>query len=131
MRTTALGRLGLVLVAVALMAACLAAVARADGGTPLPKGLGDGGEDGICGVAYAPPDDAVCNASESAPLPSTYDGSGNNNPQPGYHDNGRGGNSFVNDPCLDPPAPNRARRVQSETDLAVDGKDVVVGYNDS
>jgi hypothetical protein len=131
LRGTVFGRLWLVLLAVALVAACFAAAARADSGTPLPKGLGAGGEDGICGVAYAPPGDAICNESESAPLPSTYDGGGNNNPQPGYHDNGRGGNTFVNDPCLDPPAPNRARTVQSETDEAVDGNNVVVGYNDS
>jgi len=52
------------------------------------------------------------------------------------HDNGRGGNTFTNDPCLDPPptAPppeNRRRTVQSETEVAVNGKNVVVGYNDS
>jgi hypothetical protein len=58
------------------------------------------------------------------------------NPQPGYHDNGRGGNSFVNDPCLDPPTGN-PRTVQSETELAVlntngsMGKKMVGGYNDS
>jgi hypothetical protein len=62
---------------------------------------------------------------------------GNNNPQPGYHDNGRGGNSFVNDPCLDPPPPGRQRTVQSETEIAVlntagsMGKKMVAGYNDS
>jgi hypothetical protein len=60
-----------------------------------------------------------------------------NNPQPGYHDNGRGGNSFVNDPCLDPPPPQRRHTVQSETEIAVlntsgsMGKKIVVGYNDS
>lgn len=53
------------------------------------------------------------------------------NPQPGYHAHGRGGNAFVNDPCLDPPAPNRARTVQSETELAVFGKYMVAGYNNS
>ena len=52
------------------------------------------------------------------------------------HDNGRGGNTFTNDPCLDPPptAPppeNRRRTVQSETEVAVNGSNVVVGYNDS
>lgn len=67
---------------------------------------------------------------------------GNNNPTAGVHDNGRGGNTFVNDPCLDPPpfAPpptNLQRTVQSETELAVlntqgsMGKKIVVGYNDS
>ena len=67
--------------------------------------------------------------------PSSISSSGN--PQPGYHDNGRGGNSFANDPCLDPPAPNRRRTVQSETELAVlnkpgsMGKNIVVGFNDS
>lgn len=70
------------------------------------------------------------------------EGPGNNNPTPGTHDNGRGGNSFVNDPCLDPPpyAPppeNLRRTVQSETELAVlnttgsMGKKIVVGFNDS
>lgn len=69
-------------------------------------------------------------------------GPGNNNPTPGTHDNGRGGNTFVNDPCLDPPpfaAPpeNLRRTVQSETEIAVlntqgsMGKKIVVGYNDS
>src|SRR5207244_936233 len=58
-------------------------------------------------------------------------------PQPGYHDNGRGGNSIVNDPCLDPPPPQRQHTVQSETEIAVlnapgsMGKKIVVGYNDS
>lgn len=69
--------------------------------------------------------------SQAAPAPDTYQGPGNNNPQPGFHDNGRGGNSFVNDPCLDPPPPTSARTVQSETDIAVDGKYMVAGYNDS
>jgi hypothetical protein len=61
---------------------------------------------------------------------------GNNNPQPGYHDNGRGGNTFVNDPCLDPPS-GIQRTVQSETEIAVlntpgsMGKKMVAGYNDS
>jgi len=64
-------------------------------------------------------------------------GPGNNNPTPGIHDNGRGGNTFVNDPCLDPPPPGLQRTVQSETELAVlntpasMGKKIVVGYNDS
>lgn len=60
----------------------------------------------------------------------------------GGHDHGRGGNTFVNDPCLDPPptAPfpnNFFRTVQSETELAVlntqgsMGKKIVAGYNDS
>jgi len=71
-----------------------------------------------------------------------YDGPGWNNPQSGQHDNGRGGNTFVNDPCLDPPpfAPppeNLRRTVQSETELAVlntqgsMGKKIVAGFNDS
>lgn len=59
------------------------------------------------------------------------------NPVSGAHDNGRGGNTFVNDPCLDPPPPNRRRTVQSETEIAVlntagsMGKKMVAGYNDS
>src|SRR5206468_8641716 len=62
---------------------------------------------------------------------------GGNNPNSGAHDNGRGGNTFVNDPCLDPPPPLRQRTVQSETEIAVlntagsMGKKIVVGYNDS
>jgi hypothetical protein len=55
-----------------------------------------------------------------------------NNPQPGYHDHGRGGNTFVNDPCLDPPAPARRRTTQSETEIAVfANKYIVAGYNNS
>ncbi len=64
------------------------------------------------------------------PTPATS-GTEPNNPQPGYHDHGRGGNTFVNDPCLDPPAPNRRRTTQSETEIAAFGKDMVIGYNDS
>jgi hypothetical protein len=64
------------------------------------------------------------------------DTAADDNPQTGYHDNGRGGNSFVNDPCLDPPTGN-PRTVQSETEIAVlnttasMGKKMVAGYNDS
>jgi hypothetical protein len=68
-------------------------------------------------------------------------GPGNNNGQPGQHDNGRGGNTFVNDPCLDPPPDlgpvSNQRTVQSETEIAVlngklsSGKKIVTGYNDS
>ena len=57
----------------------------------------------------------------------------------GAHDNGRGGNTFVNDPCLDPLPPDRQRTVQSETEIAVlnnprtgsIGRKMVAGYNDS
>jgi hypothetical protein len=55
----------------------------------------------------------------------------------GGHDNGRGGNTFVNDPCLDPPPPATQRTVQSESEIAVlnvpgsMGKKMVAGYNDS
>jgi hypothetical protein len=65
------------------------------------------------------------------------DTAADDNPQTGYHDNGRGGNTFVNDPCLDPPAPTTQRTVQSETEIAVlntagsMGKKMVAGYNDS
>src|SRR3954468_24769365 len=68
--------------------------------------------------------------------PVSNEGPGSN-PQPGLHDNGRGGNTFVNDPCIDPPPPQRRRTVQSETEIAVlntngsMGKKIVVGYNDS
>jgi hypothetical protein len=59
------------------------------------------------------------------------------NPMPGVHDNGRGGNTYVNDPCLepgpspDPTAGSRVGTMQSETELAVYGKYIVAGYNDS
>lgn len=62
---------------------------------------------------------------------------GNNNPQPGIHDAGRGGNTFVNDACLDPARPRQDKTVQSETEIAVlnirgsMGKKMVAGYNDS
>ena len=60
----------------------------------------------------------------------------------GGHDHGRGGNTFVNDPCLDPHygfafPRNFFRTVQSETEIAVlnapgsMGKKMVAGYNDS
>lgn len=86
------------------------------------------------------PDDQACSpdegqvgdgSTEIQPIPDTYAGPGNNNPQPGYHDNGRGGNTFVNDPCIDPPPPGRARSVQSETEIATFGKYMIAGYNDS
>ena len=89
-------------------------------------------------------------AAPSGSGADTYAGPGHNNPQPGQHDNGRGGNTFVNDPCLDPPpnpdapfpppgqgAPGNQRTVQSETEIAVlnsagsHGKKMVAGYNDS
>ncbi|MFL6300817.1 MAG: hypothetical protein ACJ71N_09455 [Terriglobales bacterium] len=63
--------------------------------------------------------------------PISDTGSRNANPQPGLHDHGRGGNTFVNDPCIDPPPPDRSRTVQSETEIAVFGKYMVTGYNDS
>jgi len=65
----------------------------------------------------------------------TYSGSGNNNAEPGRHDTGRGGNTFVNDPCRDAPVTltpsNRRGTVQSETEIAVFGKYMVAGWNDS
>src|SRR3954470_3259631 len=78
-----------------------------------------------------PDTDEGLSSGGSAALFGPYQGPGNNNPQPGYHDNGRGGNTFVNDPCLDPPPPDRARTVQSEDEIATFGKYMVVGYNDS
>ena len=71
------------------------------------------------------------NAGRSGPVLDEYEGPGNNNPQPGFHDNGRGGNTFVNDPCIDPPPPNTRRTVQSETEIATFDKYMVAGYNDS
>src|SRR5206468_7471164 len=83
-------------------------------------------DDGLCTA------DFPCDSTAPTQLPDTYAGPGNNNPQPGYHDNGRGGNTFVNDPCLDPPPPARQRTVQSETEIATFGtKYVVAGYNNS
>jgi len=82
-------------------------------------------DDGLCTA------DFPCDSTAPTQLPDTYAGPGDNNPQPGYHDNGRGGNTFVNDPCLDPPPPNRQRTVQSETEIATFGKYMVAGYNDS
>lgn len=79
----------------------------------------DGLVDGAVGTAMQP--------GEGAATASGQPG----NPQSGVHDNGRGGNTYVNDPCLDPPPPNRAGTVQSETELATYGKYIVVGYNDS
>ena len=60
----------------------------------------------------------------------TYEGPGNNNDEVGHHDKGRT-NTFVNDPCVDPPPPDRARTVQSETEIAVFGKYMAAGWNDS
>jgi len=55
-------------------------------------------------------------------------------PLPGF-DYHHGKNVFANDPCMDPPPPNRARTVQSETTVASQlaslGQYVAVGYNDS
>ncbi|GAC1539892.1 MAG: hypothetical protein NVS2B9_06910 [Myxococcales bacterium] len=71
----------------------------------------------LAGVPYAP---------DESPAPGGGPGEG-----------GGRRNVFVNDPCLDPPPPNRRRTVQSETELAVlnsrssRGKKIVVGYNDS
>ena len=65
----------------------------------------------------------------------TYEGPGNNNAEPGRHDTGRGGNTFVNDPCRDTPVEttpsNRRGTVQSETEIAVFGKYMAAGWNDS
>jgi hypothetical protein len=107
-----LWRLGLLVIAIAALTAGVAGTARAFD----PREEPDDGlvTDGPSQIGQAP---------DEAP--------GNNNPQPGYHDNGRGGNTFVNDPCLDPPPPDRRRTVQSETEIATFGKYMVAGYNDS
>lgn len=112
--------LGLLTLAVFVTAAASVSAQRLPGTSPGPKAPWEG-ED----------------ATALTPITEDELGPGVNNPQPGYHDNGRGGNSFVNDPCIDPPptAPppeNRRRTVQSETELAVfDRKYIVAGYNDS
>lgn len=69
--------------------------------------------------------------SQFKPNPDNDPSLGNNNPQPGFHDNGRGGNTFVNDPCIDPPPPSTRRTVQSETTIATYGNYMVAGFNDS
>lgn len=111
------------LLAVALLvavSATAATAARLPGSSPGPKSPWTGDD-----------------PSPVTPITEDELGPGVNNPQPGYHDNGRGGNTFVNDPCIDPPptAPppeNRRRTVQSETEIAVfDRKYMVAGYNDS
>jgi hypothetical protein len=111
-----------------------------------PKDTGEGSCEGnilIKGQCMADLLSAGGYAAKFGPKDSPDDAApGNNNPTPGTHDNGRGGNTFVNDPCLDPPpfAPppeNLRRTVQSETELAVlnsvgsMGKKIVVGFNDS
>ena len=107
----------LALFAVLAMLATTASAARLPGTSPAPK---------------TPYDGTAGDSVISAPDPDdTYVGPGNNNAEPGQHDSGRGGNTFVNDPCLDPPPPDRARTVQSETEIAVFGKYMVAGWNDS
>ena len=98
--------------------ASTASATKLPGSSPGPKSPYDGSAGD---TMMAPADDSQ----------DTYEGPGNNNPEPGQHDSGRGGNTFVNDPCVDPPPPDRARTVQSETEIAVFGKYMAAGWNDS
>ena len=99
-----------------------AAAVRPPGSSPGPKSP----YDGSAGDSLLAPADTSGD---------TYTGPGNNNPEPGRHDNGRGGNTFVNDPCADVPVTttpsNRRGVVQSETEIAVFGKYMAAGWNDS
>lgn len=102
-----------------------AAAIKPPGSTPGPK---------------SPFDDTTLFVPDPA-LPGGFDQS-NGEQMRGASDNGRGGVSFANDPCLDPspdepPATRRRRTVQSETEVAVlnapasMGRKIAVGYNDS
>lgn len=128
--------------AAAMMAAMLFASGRTVGAQEKDDDEGCEGNITVKGQCQADLLSAGGFAAQFGPKDGPDDeGPGNNNPTPGTHDNGRGGNTFVNDPCLDPPpglgpASNR-RTVQSETELAVlnttgsMGKKIVVGFNDS
>jgi hypothetical protein len=115
------------------LSALVAPAARAQTDEPPPRDTlyclknPDAPSDPVTGDV-CPPDDGMQNSFRPGPAGTDTIP---NNPQPGYHDNGRGGNTFVNDPCLDPPPPNRPRTVQSETEIAVFGKYMIGGYNDS
>jgi hypothetical protein len=124
-------RLGLTGLAFALMFASPARAQEPQGENPLEEAKHVEDEGGTLAEQLAPNATGV----------DTYAGPGFNNPESGQHDHGRGGNTFVNDPCLDPPPdlgpPSNARTVQSETEIAVlnsassHGKKMVAGYNDS
>lgn len=107
-------------VALAVLAST-ASAARLPGTSPGPKSPYESFSDSIMAPADVSGD--------------TYGGAGNNNAEPGRHDSGRGGNTFVNDPCADVPVTltpsNRRAVVQSETEIAVFGKYMVGGWNDS
>jgi hypothetical protein len=115
------------------LAALVAPAARAQTDEPPPRDTlyclknPDAPSDPSTGTV-CPADDGMANPVRPGPAGTDTIP---NNPQPGYHDNGRGGNTFVNDPCLDPPPPGRQRTVQSETEIAVFGKYMISGYNDS
>ncbi|HXH33041.1 MAG TPA: hypothetical protein VNJ54_01365 [Plantibacter sp.] len=123
-RTRVLPVLLLLLLVVGVFASSAAAV-KPPGSSPGPKS----------------PFDDTTQFQPMPDLPGGFEQS-NGEQMRGAHDNGRGGNTFVNDPCLDPaptqPEPERRRRtVQSETEIAVlntsgsMGKKMVAGWNDS
>ncbi|HEY8645820.1 MAG TPA: sialidase family protein [Gaiellaceae bacterium] len=124
MRTSRYWRRFLIFTAVAVLAVLMGMAQSARAVSPPGETDFDGPNEGI-------------QSPVSGEGSQTGSGAQPGNPSSGVHDNGRGGNTYVNDPCLDPgPSPNAAAgsRVgvtQSETDLAVDGKNIVVGYNDS
>jgi hypothetical protein len=110
-------------------------VARAQGIPPEKIEVDKGGED-------IPLDELLSAGGRAAVFGPNVAVSSPGEAKRGAHDNGRGGNSFMNDPCLDPPpeAPfptNFLRTVQSEDEIAVlntqgsMGKKMVAGYNDS
>jgi hypothetical protein len=97
-------------------------------GQPIRSLLSSGGRLAVFGAGTVDPPPVDENGKPIEP-PGTDDGLtddpgvdlgnasmfGGNNPNSAAHDNGRGGNTFVNDPCLDPPhrcdsARCRARR---------------------
>ena len=107
------------------VSAAAATAGRLPGSSPGPK---TGPYDAFNDSVMAPADTSN----------DTYTGPGNNNDEPGRHDSGRGGNTFVNDPCSDAgltptgtPPSNRRGVTQSETEIAVFGKYMAAGWNDS
>src|SRR5947209_6805960 len=91
----------------------------------------DDGTDTLNDLKHPDTGEGLSAGAEAAKFGPADGDSVGGNAQPGFHDHGRGGNTFVNDPCLDPPPPRRDRTVQSETEIAVFGKYMVTGYNDS
>ena len=85
----------------------------------------DDGTDTLNDLKHPDTGEGLSAGAEAAKFGPANGDSAGGNAQPGFHDHGRGGNTFVNDPCLDPPPPRRDRTVQSETEIAVFGKYMV------